>query len=95
MPMSSWEGVAGYPCAVCGGRNREGSNAMRSTHYAVLLHKLADKLYRSAESFAQQLDAKQFPLAGVELGRMLQIGSLIGELYGPATEALWEDSQAQ
>lgn len=48
---------------------------------------------KAVERFAQQLDAKQWPLAGVELGKIAQAARSLENLHALAADILWSESQ--
>lgn len=65
-----------------------------STTFAISFQTMIGQLGKAHERYIQHLDSNQYELAGVELGRMAQIGEHFGAMASHACDALWRDSQA-
>jgi hypothetical protein len=64
---------------------------MRSTFIVCSLSTVIDQAYKALENLIGQLDSKQWIGAGVEIGRLTQLGEQIARLSQIAREAVIED----
>lgn len=65
---------------------------MKTTRFLVHISSAQNDIYKAVEALAFQIDAKQWPMAGIELGRIEELANKIAGTCRLARDSLHEDA---